>query len=361
MKSFCVLNSPLSAAAGESMGKAATAVLGRKIGVLSDGNSAAALHIANGIKKSGGCAVLFDNCFESQLVFAVRHYLLDGLFFVDEKNSLVTVYGSDARALSHYQEDELLKLTVENNMPDESGGEIINVILEYSYYKHLLDCAQSFENVCVNIRSSNHKISCLLNHALSALGGSAGSKVCFSLSESGFVLSAVDEKGKVYSHFQLMDVCTACEIRNGVFPTVNFFSAPCLDELAKARGFSLKRSFAGGDELWQRDAVFLAIRLMKYMSLYGCGLLALCENINSETVKRSSFSSKLSISDIADVIECEEMITDCNSGVFARAKQGNLLVTPYSRAGKYCIEVCAKNSETARELISSITSAACLT
>lgn len=361
MKSFCVLNSPLNAAAGESMGKAATAVLGKKIGILCNKSSASSMHLAKGIKKAGGCAVMFDGCFESQVAFAAQHYALDGLFYISEKNSTVTAYGSDARSLSALQEDELAKITLENSLPNVKGGEIINTALDDSYYKCLIENSHSFENVCVKINCSTPKVSVLLKRALFALGGGIGGKIKFSLSSSGLVLSAVDEKGRVYSHSQLLDACAACEIDNGKAPELTFFSSFFLDELAKKNAVILERSFVGGNELWQRDAVFLAARLMHYISLYGCGLAAVCDRLPRETVKRKNFSSALSLSDIADIIECEELVTDCDCGVFARAKNGNLLVIPCSGSGKYCLEVQASNSEIADELVSSLTAAVCLT
>ncbi len=362
MKSFCVLNSPLNAAAGESMGKAANAVLGRKIGILCEKKSGSAGYLAKGVKKGGGCAVVFNSCFESQLFFASRHYAFDGLFFVSGgKNCLVCVYGPDGSIISSLQEDEMAKLALSGDLPEEKGGNIIEASLCDAYYKNLLDFSQSFENIRVNIRSAAPDTAAPLKRALLALGGGIGGKICFSLSKSGLVLSAVDENGKVYSHSQLLDACTACEIENGNAQHTTFFAASYLDELAKSKDVKLVRSFAGGNAIWQKDATFLAARLMHYLSLYGCGLAAICEKLPQQSVSRKSFSSELNLSDIADIIECEEVITDCKSGVFARAEQGSLLVTPCSHAGKYCLEVQAANSETANELAALVTNAACLT
>ena len=360
MKSFCVLNSRLSAAAGESIGKAAVKVLGRKIGIFSHEKNSCINSLAKGIKKAGGCAVVFEGCFEAQLCFAAGHFALDGMFFVGS-NNLVSVYNSNASAVTAMQEDELSLLAARNSLPDEKGGEIISATLADAYYKCLADFSESFENICVNIKSSDCAVAAVLKRALYTLGGGSGGKISFSLSASGLVLSAVDETSRVHSHSVLYDACAACEAENGKDIEVPFFSSAQLEKLAGKSGAKITRSFAGGNELWQRDAVFLAARLMHYMALYGCGLAALCNKLPAASVSRKSFSSSYTLSDIADIIECEEVVTDINSGVFARAKQGNMLVTACSRAGKYCLEVQAADAETAQELAAVVTNAVCLT
>lgn len=360
MKSFCVLNSRLSAAAGESIGKAAVKVLGRKIGVFSREKNSCIKSLAKGVKKAGGYAVVFENCFEAQLCFAARHFDLDGMFFVGN-NNLISVYNSLASAVTALQEDELSQLAAQNSLSDEKGGEIIFATLDDVYYKCLVDFSHSFENINVNIKSSDSVVAAVLKRGLYALGGSTGGKISFSLSSSGLVLSAVDESGHIHSHSVLYDACAACEAENGKDIEVPFFSSAQLEKFADKSGAKIIRSFAGGNELWQRDAVFLAARLMHYMALYGCGLATLCNKLPATSVSRKNFSSSFTLSDIADIIECEEVVTDINGGVFARAKQGNMLVTACSRAGKYCLEVQADNMEAAQELAAVVTKAVCLT
>ena len=360
MKSFCVLNSRLSAAAGESIGKAAVKVLGRKIGVFSREKNPCVKSIARGIKKAGGCAVAFENCFESQLCFAALHFDLDGMFFVGN-NNLISVYNSSASAVTALQEDELSQLAAQNSLPDERGGEIISATLDDVYYKSLMNFSHSFENINVNIKCSDSSVAAVLKRVLYALGGSEGGKITFSLSSSGLVLSAVDETGRIHSHSVLYDACAACEVESGKDIEVPFFSSSQLEKFSEKSGAKIIRSFAGGNEIWQKDAVFLSARLMYHMAKCGCGLATLCNKLPATSVRRKNFSSSFTLSDIADVIECEEVVTDINGGVFAKSKQGNMLVTACSRAGKYCLEVQAADVETAQELAAVFTKAVCLT
>lgn len=357
MKSFCVLNSAITPAAGESIGAAVASVLGGKLGVLYCGSQAsftAAINIAKGIKKQGGCAVLFSGAFEAQTAFACGHYALDGAFFIDgDEKCSISVCGCDARSLSAETEEEISQLASQQ-IGGHRGGFVTESDLNSAYYKHLLETCESLVDVSVNVKSPNLFVKTPLSRLLSALGGEQKGRITFFLSASGFCLSAVDEYGKIYTHNSLLAVCCALAIEKKQALEIPFSLPESIDIFAQKKGVGVKRSFEGGDDLWQKDAVFLAAMLMKYMSQKGCGLAALCEILPQTAMSRKSFSSALSIDEIADVIDCNQIVTDGNS-VFARAEKGNILVTPCSKAGKYCLEVQAADSETAREMALNLT------
>lgn len=354
MKSFCVLNSVLSEAAAESLGKAATQALGQKIAVLS--NDAAGINIAQGIKKAGGCALLFNNCFESQVYFAVKHFSPQAVFFSqgDEKSS-VAIYDSSALPVSSALEEKISLAALQSGQIS-GDGEVIEADLSGVYYKELLGCGESFENVNVSVVSRNSSVKAMLTRAVFALGGLNSGKVKFCISPSGLVLSAVDENGKVHTHDELISVCCRCALEAQERIDVPF-------TVVQSVGNSglMKAGFQQGNELWQRDAVFLAAKLLHYMSFYGCGLCTLCQKIEPQFVSRKSFSGSLSIPDIADLLDCDELITDDENSAFLKNAKGSIYITKNSRANKFCVEARAASAETAKELAVAVEKAACLT
>ncbi len=354
MKSFCVLNSVISSTAAESLGKAAVQVFGEKIAVLS--NCAVGHSIAQGVKNAGGCALLFDACFESQIYFAAKHFSPDAIFFAEEKEKCsVTVYDSSALPVSPLLEEKISMAAIKSG--EVSGnGDVIDVDLSGVYYKELLGCAKSFEDINAAIISKNGSVKKLLSRAVLALGGTNYGKTKLCISPSGLVLSAVDENGKVHTHGELMAVCCACALENNEKISVPFTAAERIVSAAP-----LKLSFERGEELWQNDAVFLAAKLMGYMSSDGCGLAALCQKLIPQAVIRKSFSSQMNISDIADLLECDELITDNENAAFIKNPRGSIYITKNSRADRFCVEACAASAEIAQELALDAEKAVCLT
>lgn len=359
MKSFCVLNSAVTPAVAQNIGSAVAEVLGGKLGVLycgSDASFTTALNIAKGIKKQGGCALLLSDAFESQTAFACEHYSLDGAFFVKgEGKCSISVCVSNAAALSSVQEEEISALAAKDKLSGHRGGSLLSSDLNSVYYKKLLETAESLECVAVSIKSANLHIKNQCTRTLLALGGESKGRVTFFISPSGLCLSALDEYGKIRTRDELLSVLYALKITREKAPVeVSFSLSEALDALAKENGVEIRRSFTGGNEIFTKDCVFLTVMILKYMSELGCGLNELCSVLPETAVSRKSFSSSADILRIADKIECENIVTDGNS-VFAKIQGSNVLLTPGSTRGRYCLEVQSADSETAREIALNLT------
>ncbi len=359
MKSFCVLNSAVTPAVAQNIGAAVAKVLGGKLGVLycgSDASFKTAQNIAKGIKKQGGCALLAGDVFEAQTAFACEHYSLDGVLFVNGDNKCsISVYGDNAGNLTSAQEEEISVLVAKDELSGHRGGVVVQTDLNSVYYKYLLETAKSLEGVAVTIKSENLFIRTQCTRTLLALGGENKGRVSFFISPSGLCLSAVDEYGKIRTRDELLSVLYALKITREKTPVeISFSLSEALDALAKENGVEIKRSFRGGNELFTKDSVFLAVTILNYMSLIGCGLNELCSILPETAVSRKSFTSSADILKIADAIECEQLVTDGNS-VFAKVHGSNVLVTPNGTRGRYCLEVQAADSETARETALNLT------
>lgn len=359
MKSFCVLNSAVTPAVAQNIGSAVAEVLGGKLGVLycgSEASCAAAYNIAKGIKKQGGCALLASDAFESQTTFACEHYALDGVFFISgEAKCSINVCGTNSTNLNSAQEDEISALIAKDKLSGHRGGNFFHTDLNCVYYKHLIETAGCLDGIAVSVKSENLLIKNQLVRALLALGGENKGRVTFCISPSGRCLSAVDEYGKIYSHDELLSVLYSHKILQDKTPVeISFSLSDALDTLAKEKGVEIRRSFAGGKELFTKDSVFLAVNILSYMSRIGCGLNELCSALPQTSVSRKTFTSTKDIMNFADEIDCEELVTDGKS-VFAKVRGSNVLVTPNGTRGRYCLEVQATDSETAREIALNLT------
>lgn len=359
MKSFCVLNSSVTAAVAENIGIAVAQVLGGKLGVFysgSDTSFSTAQNIAKGIKKYGGCALLAGNVFEAQTAFACKHYALDGVLFVNgDSKCSISVCGADAAKLTSVQEEEISDLVAKDKLSGHRGGTIVCTDLNSAYYKYLLAEAESLEGVAASIKSDNLLVRTHCARALLALNGENNGRVAFFISPSGLCVSALDEYGKIHTQDELLSVVYALKITQEKIPVeISFSISEGLDALAKENGVEARRSFSGGNELFTKDSVFLTVMIMKYMSQIGCGLNELCKVLPETAVSRKSFSSTRDILKIADTVECEQLVTD-GIRVFAKIKGSNVLVTPNGTRGRYCLEVQAADSETAREIALNLT------
>ncbi len=349
MKSFCVVNCALGCAAGEALGAAAVELFGEKIAILNGGDCCGS--IASGVKSAGGTALTFGGCFEAQIHFIAGHFEPDAFFFVSGEDKLtVSAYSAGALQLSPELQDEMNSLLTAHAEREQKSGETVFVEFGNAYYRELLEAGECLENIRVNVKSGNFAVSSPLKRAVLALGGELGGKACFCLSSSGLVLSAVDENGAVYTNDRLLDICCACTLEDGENITVNFSACDRLEEIAAAKGAAVFRSFEGGDELWQRDGVFLAIRLMHFMSKLGLGLCTLAQKIRPQIVLRKNYHTNSSLGLIADTLECEQLLTDESGTAFLRNGKGKIYLTAGGQPGRLCAEIRAETAEIAQEL-----------
>lgn len=365
MKSYCLIGDKLTAKSAKSLGSALTCVLGNKIGFCGDNSDFALFavrNIAGGVKHCGGCAINFGVGFEAQAGFFVRHFGLDSLVFVSGGSSpFVSVYGADGRALDHEKEDEISRIAASGDFPCKRGGVVTEVDGGAAYYRQLICENESFENVSAAVHSRNALIKGCVNRVLVSLNGSVGGKTELFISPSGFNFSAVDENGKHYTNDKLQALLAYYHLLDGKSLTVPFSAPSLLDAAAEKGGAKVKRSFYGGEELWQTDSVFACTVLFSLMHRHGCGLASLASSIPQNFAKRTTVKSDCDLTSISDLLPCDDIVTDFNGGIFAKLKGGNLLIVPNCARGSFCIEVQAPNEEIAEEIIADTRDSLCLT
>ncbi len=356
MKSFCVYNRPLNQRLYEKIGASAVYAFGERIGVVSstaEKSAAAATYLCNGIAAAGGTAEFFGNVNESRIPFLARNYSLSAAFCVDS-DSLVSIYANGGRPLTALEEQKMAEYIARDDMPIGQEGVCLEINSDYAYKKALVIAAQSLEGASADVFCVDRSLRNMVYSVMNLSGADFSSKPRLFISRSGFGISARDESGKVHNREKLLDICCACRLKAGETQEVSFSASSALEAVAAAYGGEVKRSFDAGGELWKSDGVFLAVELLRNMSVYGTGLSTLSEILSDSFVVRRNIFCSLSADEVADLIPCNEIITDGTGHVYVRHDKGNILLTRSGNLKSYCVEVCASDGETAAELVSDI-------
>ncbi len=351
MKSFCVLNQALSKNTGRIIGSAVCAAMGKKIGIMHNSDERSILtssFLAEGVVSSGGTALMFGCCNESRVAFLVSHYALSACFYVSG-DDYITVSGADGKPVSA-EDEKLISDLTSSELPCEDDGSIVEINSDSSYFSLLTEACGNLEDVCADIRCKNSELSFAVRRAFALAGGSFSSKPRFYISSSGSCVSAVDECGSVLTHENLINVCCAHRLMKGDSVEVSFTAPRCLEEISEQNSACLKRSFKGGNELWQNDGVFLVAQILSLMAEKGEGLVTLASALPDYASFRRSVSCTLSADEVADLIECSELVTDGERGIYARTHLGDVLITPCRSNKAYCMEIISRDRVSACEL-----------
>lgn len=351
MKSFCVLNQALNENAGKLVGSAVCAAMGKKIGIIHSADEQAGVtagFLAAGISDSGGTAVMFGCCNESRVAFLTRRYALSACFYVSGE-AYISLYGADGKPVGS-EEEKLISELVTSDLMCEEVGSIVEVSSDLAYFSSLVEACGNLEDICADISCNNQSLSALIRRAFAVAGGTLFSKPRFFISRSGTCVSAFDERGGVHTHENLLSICCAHSLMSGQSVESGFTAPRCLDKIAESNSACLIRSFNGGSELWQNDGTFLVARILYLMAEKGQGLATLASVLPDYASSRRVVSSAFSSDDIADLIECNELITDRERRIYARMHDGEVLITPCRTNGTYCMEIIAQSRTAACEL-----------
>ncbi len=351
MKSFCVLNQKLNENTGRIIGSAVCAAMGSKIGIAHNSDEysvLAASFLEQGVISSGGTALMFGQCNESRVAFLAKHYALSACFYVSG-NDYITVCGADGKPVGAEDEKLISDLASSELICEDSGGTAY-INSDSAYLSAIAEACGNLEDICADIRCKNAELSAAVRSAFAFSGGSFSLKPRFCISTSGSCVSALDECGNILTHENLLNICCAHSLMNGKSVEVGFTAPRCLENIAADNSASFIRSFRGGNELWQNDGVFLVAQILSFMAQKGEGLVTLASVLPGYVTLHRSVSCALPADNLADMIECRELVTDGESSVYARTHLGDVLFTPCRSNGVYCMEVIANDRASACEL-----------
>ncbi len=349
---------------------------GKKTGVATDGTRTAdvmRLAVIAGLSGSGSAVWDFGECFESQLNFLVNFCGLGaGLFIGAKDEKYVKICGEGGLSIPRFFERE-----IENGI---SGGEFkeiseseVKEISDMSSVKLLYiqeltkQAPYGLNGVGVKFKSENDSIRILLENCAFRLGAYENEKLVFEVDSSGVRLSARSGNER-YDYEKLLAVCCLNEMRNGRDIAVPYDAPDFLDSLAEGCGRkafrylttpadnsdSVARRLAA-KQIFVRDGLFLAIKLLSVMKERECSLDSLVSEIPEKYIVKKYISVPFSTADLSSLIGEEKVsIRNDFEGIRLVRDSGKLLIVPERGGDKVKILAEADSMEAADELCSSV-------
>ena len=351
MKSLCVLDDNNNETALANFARKLLAVLGGRVVLMTDGNPQTQIfaeRLENGLVQGGGTVFCLQSGFESRVVSASRMLEADGaVYLYSDCVCRMSVYGANGRSLTEAEEREIARATPETL---SRPGCAVALCHDEAYTSLAYRVGGSFENVAVSFSSPNDPILRFVRRIARQLGAVERKRPVFYLSRSGLKAAAQDERGRMYTHERLLDLCSACELRNKKTLSVPLPALFALTEAARRSGAELVGCFDGGCEPWQTDGVMLALRLLHHMSESGLSLAALFDQRRFPSETRTVVAFDGSLDRLADCIVCEEAIAQGDGFLFLKRENAGAVLTKQKSGKRCCVEVQSYDAETAREL-----------
>ncbi len=345
---------------------------GKKTGVAFDGSKNARimkLAVTAGLAGAGGAVWDFGECFEAQFDFLVNFCGLGaGLFIAGNGGREVKICGEGGLSIPRRFEREIesgmskceFRETDENEIKEISDMSSVRLL----YNQELLKQApEGLEGVEVNIECDNESIKSLLTAGISRLGGREGGQLLLRIEPSGKRVEAQMQTGKA-DYEKLLAICCFNEMKKGRDISVPYDAPEFLDGLAHSCGRKVYRylstpaddsDFAArhlaAKQVFVRDGLFLAVRLLSIMKERGCALEALLAEMPEKYIIRRKVSINFSPSYLASLIGEENAGSKNNfEGIKLVKTNGSLLIIP-ERSGDFVrILAEADTMETADEL-----------
>jgi len=368
------LTPELCARLGAAMGSSKA---GKKAGIAFDGNkNAKALSLAMmaGLMATGSHPWNFGECFEAQLSFFTSFCGLGlGIFLYGGRDTAIKVCGEGGLSIPRFLERDIearLSKGEFNRCGPDNYKDIADMSSIQMIYRQELtkQAPYGLEGLRATVKSSNEKIRQLLRDCLSRLDCADGGGIVLRINKAGTRLSAYSEETNTIPFEKLLAICCLNEFRNGKDIALPFDAPQLLDTLAEScnrkvfrylsspadTSDSLARRLAA-KQLWVRDGLFLATRILSIMKEREANLADLLAElpnffITKKTVSLGVPPSRLSEYFGEDCIRGEGV----KEGILLKRERGRLLITP-SRTGK-ALKVLAEaqDMETAMELTASV-------
>lgn len=372
-KSGARLNAETCVRLGASVGGTRS---GRKVGIANDGSKTAEimqLAVTAGLAGAGSAVWNFGECFEAQLNFLVNFCGLDaGLFIGGKSERFVKICGEGGLSIPRYFEREIesgMARCEFREIPDSEIREITDMTsVRLLYMQELMKQAPyGLKDIGVTFESENESIKNLLNSCASRLGAHESNELVFEIEPSGSRLCAVTDSGRV-GYEKLLAVCCLNEMKNGRDIAVPYDSPAFLDSLAESCGKKAFRYLTtpadnsdsaarrlAAKQIFVRDALFLAVKLLSVMKERECSLDALVSELPEKYIVKKSVHIDFSPSYLASLVGEENVSVKNNfEGIRLIRNSGKLLIIP-ERSGEWVrILAEADTMEAAEELCAGI-------
>lgn len=344
----------------------------RKVGIAYDGSVCGNMMksaVVSGLIASGCSVWDFGECFEAQLKFLINMCEIDaGLFACGSENRSISICDSGGLSVTRYIERE-----IERGMSCcefcETSGEKMKEISDMSgvrpfYMQDLMKQAPyGLHGTEVSFESKNETIKNMLDCCVSKLGAESGDRLVFEIDEKGSEVSAVTSGIKI-SFEKLLAVCCLNEIRNGRDIAIPYDAPDYLDSLAEKHGRKAYRYLGtpadnsdavarmlAAKQIFVRDGLFLAVKLLSVMKERDCSL----ERLVSEIPEKFIVKKRIAIDFMPSYLSTlagEEVVRRNNNfeGIRVMHSGGRLLVIPERSGDRVKIFAEADTMEAAEDM-----------
>lgn len=372
-KSGTKLNSETCVRLGAAV---ASARCGRKTGVASDGSKSAQvmkLAVMSGLAGAGSAVWDFGECFEAQLNFLINFCGLESGMFASGRNGReIRICGEGGLTVSRVFEREIESGMAKCEFREAEESEIKEISdmsgVKLLYNQELMkQAASGLQGMGATVKCENESVRNLLCGCLLRLGAQENSELIFEIDSSGTSLCAETPCGRA-EHQKLLAVCCLNELRNGRDISVPYDAPEFIDSLAAGCGRKAFRYLStpaddsdatarklAAKQVFVRDGLFLAVKLLSIMKEKNCTLDVLLSELPERYIVKKTVSISFSPSYLATVIG-EERVNNKNDfeGIRLMKSGGNLLIIPERNGKNVRIFAEADTMEAANELCADI-------
>lgn len=344
---------------------------GEKVAIGCSHDTAAAvlkMALASGVLSTGSVVWDFGACIEPQFDFFVNFSRIKVGVYVGggPKASIRLTSAGGLPATRGVERDIESRLSTGNFI--RAGWDSIREVTDMSgmrqlYRQELVSMApMGLSGISVTVRGSDYEPTKLLSSVLATLGCSPNGELRLHLGGKGRRLSLFEpESGYVWPE-QALALSCMIELENGNDIALPFDAPLAIERLAEQYGHRVMRylncpadncdaearSLAAG-QLWTRDGLMMAIRILYYMHQSKMSLKDMLKKLPEFAIATKTVTCSVNPGRVLRQIS-QQGQSEGGEGTRIRTKSGNLLVRPSKRGRSLVITAEAADTEIAAEI-----------
>ncbi len=353
-----------------------TALEGGKIAVATDSSqkSVSVLYsLMSGLQQTGAQVWSFGESFKAQMAFYTYFCSLPVGVFIKTSGENVSISLSATGGLPLKRDFErklssILKTKDYCFASEEKVKHAVEMQSVNLMYSSVLfrQSESSLSKIKVNIDTDNEKISLVLGDCIRRLEGEIGDGITIHISNDGTEIS-VTENNIEYSREKILSALLFYETKSGRDVSLSFFSPPVYSAMASLHTGNVVRycssSADGVDEnarekargqLWTRDALFMAVRLLSLMHEEGKTLSFLLQDVPDFYLSKGEAAIDFSPTALFGMFSDMENVGTPTEGITFIKNGAKAIVLPDTDGKKVKILTESFESETAKDLCSEI-------
>jgi len=327
--------------------------------------------LAAGIQSTGASILDFGDNFYSQFCFGLYYCAAAvGVYIQGDGNAAVKLLSEGGLPATREMERSIESIFSRCEFVRKSSpqfGERVDLTgIRVLYMSELLRYAPfGLEGMSAQVICSDSRIEKTASEALKELGCDIKSGISLQISADGTRLNILDEKSGVADWFKILAICAEYELAQGREIAVRYDAPRAIDEIAQKYGAKLYRYYecptSNSDkqarriaktQLWERDAIMLAIKLLSIMKEKQKSLSELISALpRFEIEERTIFTQGSALKFMRD----NNTGAAIEEGVIIKDENGLLLVRPLKSGKGLKLYAQAVNSELAAELCDKFT------